>query len=83
MNLICVVNAIKHSDKFVHFYTGLENYSVFLHAFWSLGENFSHLKFAYSGRCDWISPENQFLFDVSETETALSTWVHLDRSTHR
>ena len=28
------VNAIKHSNRFAHFYTGLENYSVFLHAFW-------------------------------------------------
>ena len=55
------VNAIKHSDKFVHFYTGLENYFVFLHAFWSLGDNVNHLKFAYSGKCDCISPENQFL----------------------
>lgn len=29
------VNAIKHSDKLLHFYTGLENYDVFLHAYLS------------------------------------------------
>ena len=29
------VNAIKHSDKLLLFYTGLENYDVFLHAYLS------------------------------------------------
>ena len=35
------VNAIKHSDKLLHFYTGLENYDVFLHAYWSSGDCWS------------------------------------------
>ena len=55
------VNAIKHSDKRLYFYTGLDNYNVFLHAYWSLGDNFDHLQYVYSERCDCISNETQFL----------------------
>ena len=36
------IDAIKRSDKIVHFYTGLETYDVFSHKFWSLGDNFNH-----------------------------------------
>ena len=34
---------------------------MFLHAYWSLGDNFDHLQYAYSERCDCISNETQFL----------------------
>ena len=33
---------------------------MFLHAYWSLGDNFDHLQYAYSERCDCISNETQF-----------------------
>ena len=34
---------------------------MFLHAYWSLGDNFDHLQYAYSERCDCIfTNENQF-----------------------
>ena len=35
---------------------------MFLHAYWSLGNNVDHLQYAYSERCDCIiTNENQFL----------------------
>ncbi|XP_070184167.1 uncharacterized protein [Littorina saxatilis] len=55
------IDSIKHSDKFVHHYTGLESYSIFQHALWSLGENINCLKYAYSKSCACLSVENQFL----------------------
>ena len=55
------VNAIKKSEKLVHFYTGLENFTIFMAAFQSLGDNVSCLKYAYSESCTCLSPDNQFL----------------------
>ena len=55
------IDAIKHSDELVHFYTGLETWDVFMHAFWSLGDNVNYLRYAYSVGCKCLSPVNQFL----------------------
>lgn len=55
------VDVIKDSDKLVLFYTGLENFDVFMHAFWSLGDSVDHLKYAYSCGCKCLSSQNQFL----------------------
>lgn len=55
------VERLKVSDKLVLFYTGLETFNVFMHAFWSLGQNVNHLNYAYSESCTALTPINQFL----------------------
>ncbi|KAK7106775.1 hypothetical protein V1264_017993 [Littorina saxatilis] len=55
------VEAIKHDNKLVHHYTGLETIYIFMHAFWSLGDAVDHLIYTYSSGCTALTPVNQFL----------------------
>lgn len=55
------VEAIRHDDKLVHHYTGLETYDIFMHAFWSLGDAVDHMNYNYSKGCIALTPVNQFL----------------------